>query len=65
MSKAGDLRRKAINTTCSVVVVAAGSSARMGKDKLFLDLEGMPVLVRTLRVFDECDFVREVVLVVR
>ena len=65
MSKAGDLLRKAINTTCSVVVVAAGSSARMGKDKLFLDLEGMPVLVRTLRVFDECDFVREVVLVVR
>ena len=65
LSKAADLIRKVKNTVCSVVVVAAGSSTRMGKDKLFLDLEGMPVLVRTLRVFDECSFVREVILVAR
>ena len=65
MSKAADLIRKVKNTTCSVVVVAAGSSTRMGKDKLFLDLEGIPVLARTLRVFEECGFVQEVILVVR
>ena len=65
MSKAADLIRKAKNTSCSVVVVAAGSSTRMGKDKLFLDLEGLPVLIRTLRVFDGCEFVREIILVVR
>ncbi len=65
MSKAAELIRKIKNTTCSVVVVAAGSSTRMGQDKLYMDLEGMPVLVRTLRAFDECDFVREIVLVVR
>ena len=65
MSKAADLIRKVKNTTCSVVVVAAGSSSRMGKDKLFLDLEGLPVLARTLMAFEECGFVQEVILVVR
>lgn len=65
LDKAADLIRKMKNTTCSVVVVAAGSSQRMGTDKLYLELEGMPVLARTLRVFDECDFVQEVVLVAR
>ena len=65
MSKAAELIRKIKNTTCSVVVVAAGSSQRMGQDKLYLDLEGMPVLARTLRVFDACECVNEVVLVAR
>ena len=55
LDKAADLIRKMKNTTCSVVVVAAGSSQRMGTDKLYLELEGMPVLARTLRVFDACD----------
>ena len=65
MSKAADLIRKLKNTTCSVVVVAAGSSTRMGQDKLFMDLEGIPVLARTLQALDRCDFVDEIVLVSR
>jgi len=65
MSKAADLIRKIKNTTCSVVVVAAGSSTRMGEDKLFMDLEGLPVLARTLRALDGCEFVDEIVLVSR
>ena len=65
MSKAADLIRKVKNTTCSVVVVAAGSSTRMGQDKLFMDLGGMPVLARSLRAFENCGFVREIVLVAR
>ena len=36
MSKISDFIRKAKNTTCSVVVVAAGSSTRMGEDKILL-----------------------------
>jgi len=65
MTKISDTIRKLKNTTCSVVVVAGGSSTRMGQDKLMMDLCGLPVLARTLRVFDRCDFVREIVLVMR
>ncbi|MBQ7737153.1 MAG: 2-C-methyl-D-erythritol 4-phosphate cytidylyltransferase [Oscillospiraceae bacterium] len=65
MSKIADIIRKVKNTTCSVVVVAAGTSSRMGEDKLFLDLAGKPVLARTLLAFEKCDFVDEVVLVTR
>ena len=50
---------------CSAVIVAAGSSQRMGTDKLTADLCGVPVLVRTLRVFDTCELVNEIVVVTR
>ena len=36
--------RKMKNTRCSVVVAAAGSSVRMGGDKLFMALDKLPVL---------------------
>ncbi len=65
MSKLADTIRKVKNTTCSVVVVAAGSSVRMGEDKLFMTLEGKPVLAWTLQALDGCAFVDEIVLVVR
>ena len=65
MSKMADLIRRVKNTTCSVVVLAAGSSTRMGTDKLYLDLNGIPVLARTLLAFEQCDFVDEIVLVTR
>ena len=48
MSRFSDFLRRAKNTSCSVVVVAAGASTRMGEDKLFMDLAGKPVLARTL-----------------
>ncbi len=50
---------------CSAVVVAAGSSQRMGSDKLTAELGGVPVLARTLRVFEECRLVDEIVVVTR
>ncbi|MDD6108019.1 MAG: NTP transferase domain-containing protein, partial [Clostridiales bacterium] len=31
---------------CTAVIVAAGSSTRMGQDKMMLELAGIPVLVR-------------------
>lgn len=65
MSKTADLIRKIKNTTCSVVVVAAGSSRRMGEDKLFLDLEGKPVLAWSLQTINACPFVDEIVVVAR
>lgn len=50
---------------CSAVIVAAGSSQRMGSDKLRMDLGGMPVLLRTLRVFDRSPLVDEIIVVTR
>ena len=58
-------REKEKEPHCSAVIVAAGSSERMGTDKLTADLCGVPVLVRTLRVFDACALVDEIVVVTR
>ena len=46
-----------------VVVVAAGRSSRFGRDKLFLEVEGRPVLAWTLLAFEACPSVDEVALV--
>ena len=43
--------------------MAAGSSRRMGFDKLTADLGGQPVLARTLGVFNACPAVDSIVLV--
>ena len=50
---------------CSVVIVAAGSSQRMGADKIMGALGGLPVLVRTIFPFQNCDLVKEIVVVTR
>lgn len=51
---------------CSVIVVAAGSARRMeGIDKVMAPLEGIPVLARTLMVFQQCPDVHEIVVVTR
>ncbi len=47
----------------TAVLVAAGSSTRMGFDKLSFDLGGETVLHRSIRVFEECPLVDEIVLV--
>ena len=57
--------RQVKNTACSVVVVAAGKSVRMGEDKLFMDLCGEPVLARTLSALNGCSCVEEIILVTR
>ena len=50
---------------CAAVIVAAGSSERMGSDKLTAQLGGMPVLARTLRAFEDCALITEIVVVTR
>lgn len=50
----------------SAVIVAAGSSSRMGGvSKQFLDLCGQPVLVHTLRAFQAATCVDEIVVVTK
>lgn len=50
---------------CGAVVVAAGSSTRMGLDKVMLPLDGVPVILRTLRAFEAAPSVGEIVVVTR
>ena len=49
-----------------VVIVAAGSSARMnGADKQLLCVAGVPVIARTLLAFENCDDISRIILVTR
>lgn len=50
---------------CTAVIVAAGSSRRMGADKLFLPMAGVPVIVRTLMQFQSCRSIDEIIIVTR
>jgi len=58
-------KKSAAVPKCSAVIVAAGSSTRMGSDKLLAELDGMPVLARTLQVFERSEHVNEIVVVTR
>ncbi len=51
---------------CGAVIVAAGSASRMGGiDKVMATLGGEPMIKRTVRAFQECDAVSEIVIVTR
>lgn len=51
---------------CGAVIVAAGSASRMGGiDKVMAPLGGEPMIRRTVRTFQECDGVSEIVIVTR
>lgn len=50
---------------CSVVILAAGSSSRMGQDKIMHPIGDLPVIVHTLRAFDPLPEVDEVIVVTR
>lgn len=52
-----------IPPTCSAILVAAGSSRRMGFDKLAADLAGAPVLRRTLEAFLAAESISEIIVV--
>ena len=64
LTKAG---RKALPLEkCGAVIVAAGSATRMGGiDKVMAELKGEPMIVRTVRAFQQCDAIREIVIVTR
>ena len=49
----------------SALIVAAGSSQRMGFDKLFADLAGRPVVAWSVAAFEACAAVDGIVLVTR
>lgn len=47
------------------IIAAAGSGTRMAGDrpKQFLQLAGTPVIIHTLKVFEQCESINEVILV--
>jgi len=49
----------------TAIIVAAGSSERMGFDKLFALVSGKPVIAHTIGVFERSDCVDEIILVGR
>ncbi len=49
----------------TAIIVAAGNGSRMGKDKQMLPLLGIPVLARTLMAFQQCDIIRDIVVVTK
>ena len=64
--KARQIQNKLSHPSCAAVIVAAGSSARMGgTDKILAELGGLPVLSRTLRVFDDHDMIDTIIVVAR
>lgn len=51
---------------CGVVIVAAGNASRMkGIDKALAELCAEPVLAHTVRAFQECPVIKEIVVVTR
>lgn len=67
ISKLTNAGRKALPLQkCGAVIVAAGSASRMGGiDKVMAQLKGEPMIVRTVRAFQQCDAVKEIVIVTR
>ena len=48
------------------MIVAAGTASRMGGiDKVMAELDGEPMIVRTVRTFQNCDAIKEIVIVAR
>lgn len=51
---------------CGAVIVAAGSASRMqGVDKIMAPLHGTPVIVHTVRAFQQAPAIQEIVVVTR
>ena len=51
---------------CGAVIVAAGTASRMGGiDKVMAPLENEPMIVRTVRTFQNCDAIKEIIIVTR
>ena len=50
---------------CSAVIVAAGSSRRMGFDKVLAEVGDVPVIVRSIDAFQQASSISEIVVVTR
>lgn len=52
--------------SCGAVIVAAGTASRMGGiDKVMAPIGGEPMIVRTVRAFQNCDAIKQIIVVTR
>lgn len=67
LKDAANRARKVLPTQyCGAVIVAAGSASRMGGiDKVMAPLGGEPMILRTVQAFENCETVKEIVIVTR
>ena len=67
VSKVTDTMRKVLPLKyCGAVIVAAGTASRMGGiDKVMAPIGGEPMILRTVRAFQDCDAIKEIVIVTR
>ena len=67
LKDAANRARKVLPTQyCGAVIVAAGSASRMGGiDKVMAPLGGEPMILRTVRAFEDSEAVKEIVIVTR
>lgn len=49
----------------SVVITAAGNSTRFGENKLVLEIEGKPIIFRTVELFAKCPQIDEIIVATR
>ena len=62
----GGMRKALPLKYCGAVIVAAGTASRMGGlDKVMAELDGEPMILRTVRTFQNCDAIKEIVVVTR
>lgn len=58
--------KRAEHPICSAVIVAAGSSTRMGGvDKIMVELQGQSVISHTIRAFETAECIDEIIAVTR
>ena len=67
VKKIAGLSRKLLRPKyCGAVIVAAGSASRMGGiDKVMAPLQGEPMILHTVRAFENTDVIRQIVIVTR
>lgn len=52
--------------SCGAVIVAAGTASRMGGiDKVMATIGGEPMIVHTVRAFQNCDAIKQIIVVTR
>ena len=52
--------------SCGAVIVAAGTASRMGGiDKVMAPIGGEPMIVHTVRAFQNCDAIKQIIVVTR
>lgn len=62
----GAMRKALPLKYCGAVIVAAGTASRMGGiDKVMAPIGGEPMILRTVRAFQECDAIKEIIVVTR